>query len=74
VAPFITAISSTNGGMRLTWISFTNGSYQVEYKSSLSSTSWLTLENSITATGDTTSFMDTGAAAAARFYRVGLLP
>lgn len=72
--PVLTTISHTNGGTAVTWSSFTNGMYQVEYKSSLAATNWLVLTNSVTATGDTTFLMDAASGAAERYYRVRLLP
>jgi Gloeo_Verruco repeat len=71
-----TAISGlivSNGVAALTWNSFTNGVYRVEYKASLSDSTWTTLGPPLTATDSTTTVLD-NPTDSQRFYRVVLLP
>ena len=56
------------------WNSFTNGTYRVEYKSSLTDTNWSVLTSDLTATNITTSVTDNSQDAKERYYRVRLLP
>jgi uncharacterized repeat protein (TIGR03803 family) len=64
----------SNGAATLTWNSFPNGIYRVEYKSALSDLSWVPLIQRVTATDQTITIVDTQAADPQRFYRVALLP
>jgi uncharacterized repeat protein (TIGR03803 family) len=70
--PRITSLQQSNLSTTVTWTSFTNGVYQVEYKPSLQSTNWALRLPSITATQNVTTFIDTTPASG--FYRVVLLP
>lgn len=72
----LTAVGNAagSGKLALTWNSFTNGVYRVEYKDTPDTTNWQTLGSSVTATGTTTSVSATLGAAPRRFYRVVLLP
>ncbi|HEV2395090.1 MAG TPA: hypothetical protein VG146_22290 [Verrucomicrobiae bacterium] len=54
----------------LTWPSYSGRSYQVMYKNALTDPSWTALGAPIVATGTTSSFTDTSAGGAARFYRI----
>ena len=72
--PEIYSTSVSNGTVYLNWTSFTGGVYQIEYKISLSDTNWNLLSARTTATTNSTSFTDSIAVAASRFYRVSLLP
>jgi uncharacterized repeat protein (TIGR03803 family) len=69
----INTITPTNNGAVLSWASFSNGVYRVEYSSSLTPQNWTPLATN-TATGNTDSFTDTSGSATQRFYRVRLLP
>jgi uncharacterized repeat protein (TIGR03803 family) len=69
----ISALSISNGVTSVTWNSFTNGVYRVEYKSSLADLDWMPLGPTVTATGSTTTAPDY-AADSERSYRVVLLP
>jgi uncharacterized repeat protein (TIGR03803 family) len=72
-----TAISQfgmSNGTATLTWNSFPNGIYRVEYKSALSDLSWVPLIQRVTGTDQTITILDTQATDPQRVYRVVLLP
>jgi hypothetical protein len=65
---------SSNGEMTVTWNSQTGTMYQILYKDSLDQSGWRTLQTGISATGDTTSFIDSSAASAPmRFYSIKTL-
>jgi len=64
-------IAKKDGTAVLSWNSFTNGIYRVEYKSSLSDPNWTPL-NTNTAAGDTASFTNSPLDITQRFYRVVL--
>jgi uncharacterized repeat protein (TIGR03803 family) len=72
--PGITSIARPSGAVTLTWSSFTNGIYRVQYKPSVAATSWADLGTNTTATGGTTSFTDVSPGLTERYYRVVLLP
>jgi uncharacterized repeat protein (TIGR03803 family) len=72
--PRILAVSASNGNVTITWASFINGTYRVEYRSSLTGTNWNTLPVEVKATGNTASAIDNSPTAARRFYRARLLP
>ncbi len=63
----ITGAGTANLG--LSWSSSNGGIYQVQYKTDLNQTNWITL-TTITANGSTTSFTDTNSPSTNRFYRV----
>jgi len=67
----IVAVDSQNGGAILSWNSFMNGIYRVEYKSLLTDAVWIPLVTN-TASGNTTSFTNSSLNATQRFYRVVL--
>jgi hypothetical protein len=69
----ISALSVSNGVAAITWNSFTNGIYRVDYKSSLSDSTWTPLGPPLTATASTTTVLD-NPADSQRIYRVVLLP
>jgi len=72
--PVISSLSLSNDAAILTWTSFTNGIYRIDYKSGLTNPTWTTLIPSVTAIDTTTSVSDPSPAADQRFYRVVLLP
>jgi hypothetical protein len=72
-AAAILALSVSNGVAAITWNSFTNGVYRVEYKSSLSDSTWTPLGPPLTATASTTTMFD-NSPDSQRIYRVVLLP
>jgi uncharacterized repeat protein (TIGR03803 family) len=70
----ITNFGASNGTATLTWNSFPNGIYRVEYKSVLSDLSWVPLIQRVTATDQTITVFDNAATDPQRLYRVVLLP
>ena len=72
--PAITGLVLTNGSATLTWNSFTDGIYRVEYKPDLSAPAWTTLIQRVTATDATISVYDNLPAPDNRLYRIVLLP
>ncbi len=72
--PVIKQIAASHGNVNLTWTSFTNGTYRVEYKPSLSATAWLAVAPDVTATGNLSSVAHSVANVAERYYQVRLLP
>jgi len=72
-ATAVSTLSVSNGVAAITWNSFTNGAYRVEYKSSLSDSNWTPLGPPITATDSTTTTLD-NSPDSQRIYRVVLLP
>jgi uncharacterized repeat protein (TIGR03803 family) len=64
----------SNDTATLTWNSFSNAVYRVEYKSALSDSSWIPLIQSVTATDQTITIVETQATDPQRLYRVVLLP
>jgi len=70
----ISNFGMSNGTATLTWNSFPNGIYRVEYKSALSDLSWVPLIQRVTATDETITVFDNAATEPQRLYRVGLLP
>ena len=67
-------ITSVNTGQReLIWSAQPGKSYRVEYKTDLSSSTWNSLGQVITATDSTASALDTTATSEKRFYRVALV-
>lgn len=72
--PLITAITRSGGTATLTWTTFTNGIYRVEYKPSLAATRWTALTPNVTATNSIASKTDNPGGDAQSFYRVVLLP
>jgi uncharacterized repeat protein (TIGR03803 family) len=71
--PAILAIMPAGGNVVITWSSFTNGLYQVDYKSAVTAPGWTPLLPNVTAIGATASKLD-AAGGTQRFYRVTLLP
>jgi len=72
--PLITALEVAGGATTLTWTSFTNGIYRIDYKASISIPAWTTLIPRVTATDSTISITTNLPPAAQRYYRVTLLP
>jgi len=72
--PRISAIRAAGGNVTLTWSSFTNGTYRVEYKSALTAPSWTALSPDVRATTGQTSITNNPQGATLRFYRVSLQP
>ena len=72
--PTLSSISPTNGGMTITWDSFTNAVYRVECKANLVSTNWTALVTNVVTTSNSVIFTDSSLISTQRFYRVRLLP
>ena len=72
--PVIAGISASNKVLTLTWTSFSNGSYQLEYKQALTETNWTRLIPEVLSTTDHTSITNSVEGASQRFYRIRLLP
>ena len=62
------------GTMQITWTSVAGKQYQVEATNNLTSGNYTTISGVITASGATTSFVDTGATSTRVFYRVRVVP
>jgi uncharacterized repeat protein (TIGR03803 family) len=67
-------VSASNGNVRLTWTTFTNGTYRVEYRTELIDPGWTALSADVLATNSSTSITDNPEGGARRFYRIRLLP
>jgi Immunoglobulin domain len=64
------AVPQSGSAVVLTWQSVAGHSYQVQFKNSLTDSTWSNAGTPITATGSTASFTDNVPAASNRFYRV----
>lgn len=70
-ATTITSVSYQAGtGTTLTWLTFNNHTYQVQYRDSLTAGNWADIGPATPATGATLSYLDGTATGAVRFYRV----
>jgi len=58
----------------LSWTSFANTTYGVEYRSTPGDTNWIALMPEITATNGTTTLTNNLETNLQRYYRIGLLP
>lgn len=72
--PNFSAISLTNGARKLTWVSQSNLSYQVQFATNLAAPAWLDLGGRVTATNNSTSVTDALGTDPKRFYRVKWTP
>jgi hypothetical protein len=73
-APRITSITVSPAGLvTIQWSSFAGKTYRLEYKSELSSGSWLPLGGNVLATGSVSSATDNVGGNTRRFYQVRLL-
>jgi len=72
--PLLVSSTFSNQTAILTWTSFTNGIYRVEYKASLADTGWLAKIPNVTATNSLTAVSDQLGGATQRWYRIVLLP
>ena len=70
----ITSITVSNGLARLTWNSETGTTYRVQYKDSLTATTWNDLSPDVTATNLSASITNFVGGVPQRFYRVMLAP
>jgi uncharacterized repeat protein (TIGR03803 family) len=74
VSPPVLTSSPLSNGLQLTWTSFSNAVYRVEYRTNINSGAWLPLATNVISTGSTTSYHDSFPGSTQRFYRVALLP
>ena len=72
--PSIQSFRQSKGTVNLTWTTVPGMAYQVQYKTDLTSATWLNLGGSTNATTGTTSVSVTISPGSARFYRVALMP
>ncbi|SPE56476.1 conserved exported hypothetical protein [Verrucomicrobia bacterium] len=72
--PLISGIFQTNGNVAFTWNASAGVSYQVQYRTDFSSTTWANLGSVILATNNAASATDPLGTGAQRFYRVVRLP
>ena len=63
-----------NGGAVVSWTSFTNAVYQVEYNTDLAFTNWTVLATNVISTSNSVSYIDSSLNSTRRFYRVRLVP
>lgn len=71
----VTSITSTgSNSMQITWTSKPNINYQVEYTTALTTGSFTSIGPVIPSAGTTTSYTDTTATDAKRFYHVKIVP
>src|ERR1051326_1125534 len=73
VQPTAAALSISNDIEVITWNSFTNGIYRLEYKSNLDDPAWMSLDPTVIATASTSTVID-HPTDPHRFYRLVLLP
>ena len=71
--PTFTSFSKKTNGLSLTWNALAGIAYQVQYKTNLLQTNWISLSTN-TATGNSISVTNTISADPRRFYRVRRLP
>jgi hypothetical protein len=75
ISPVIQPFTLFTGGVSLTWNTFVNVPYQVQYKTNLTQVGgWLNLGSPITASGSTVTISNSIGSDPMRFYRVVLLP
>jgi hypothetical protein len=72
--PIFINIAQSNSILYFTWNTVSNQTYQLQYKTDLSSTNWNDLGEKITASSNSASATDAVGSDAHRFYRVRLLP
>jgi len=73
IAPPVLSATPTTTNLLLSWTSFSNGAYRVDYTPSLAAPNWNTLKSNVTASGSTAVCSD-NAGNTERYYRVVLLP
>jgi uncharacterized repeat protein (TIGR03803 family) len=71
--PTFQSITQSNGVITLVWNAVSGQEYQLQYNSDLSSTNWIDLGNTITATNDTVRVSDIIGSDTRRFYRIKIL-
>jgi uncharacterized repeat protein (TIGR03803 family) len=71
--PLFTSITRSGSNVALTWTSFTNGLYRIDYRSALTGGGWAPLVPDVLATGNLATKLDSSGNTQ-RFYRVMLRP
>jgi hypothetical protein len=74
IPPVIHSITPFPGGVALTWNTFVNVPYQLQYKTDLTQTGWNNVGGPITASGGYLILSNSIGTDPMRFYRVGLQP
>ncbi len=74
IMPELQAVTVAHGKLSLAWSAEAEARYQLQYTSDLSSSNWINLTNTVTATGATLSTTDIVTNEAQRFYRLALVP
>jgi uncharacterized repeat protein (TIGR03803 family) len=72
--PIISSILRSNDTITLTWTSFTNGIYRLEYKPNITAPDWAPISSNITAAATSSTFTMPLDAVSQRYWRVVLLP
>jgi uncharacterized repeat protein (TIGR03803 family) len=73
VAPVLQGAQKTSGGFSFSWSAVAGQNYQPQYKTNLSSKTWIDLGSSVTSTNGMMSISNSVASDPSRFYRVILL-
>ena len=73
IVPEFQAVTLANNMLNLTWSTEAGGTYQLQYNSDLSSSSWTNMGSPFTANGPTFSATDSVVNGPQRFYRLVLL-
>jgi hypothetical protein len=74
IIPTVQVLSTIRGSVSLASAAVAGSRYQVQYTTSLSSPNWINLGGPVTATNSVLTILDNPGTAAARFYRLILLP
>jgi hypothetical protein len=74
IPPVIHPITPFPGGVAVTWNTFVNVPYQLQYKTNLTQASWVNLGSPMTASGGSLTLSNSVGTDPIRFYRVGLQP
>jgi subtilase family serine protease len=68
--PAFQSVTPVSGGVQFSWSAITGLSYQVQYKTNLTQTSWVNLGSAVKATAAQMTTTDTSATGAGRYYRI----
>ena len=74
IEPEFQAATLTNSTLSLTWTTEVGGTYQLQFTSDLSSSTWIDLDTALTAIGSTLSMTDIVTNGPQRFYRLMVSP
>jgi uncharacterized repeat protein (TIGR03803 family) len=73
-APILTSITRSAGTIAFTWLGLPGQSYQAQYATNLTQTTWSNLGSAVTATNGIGSQTDSSPGMTHRYYRVYLIP